>query len=234
MTQNDSEVLHEGQSVQTEQARAHMIEGQIRAQGVLEDRVLATLCRVQREHFVAQAYKSWSFADVELPLPGGARMLRPFLEASILQAVMPPLGTSAQRALLVGLGSGYLAALLATVATRVVALDVQADTLSFAQQQLQANAVHNVDTLCISGEEGWAQEQPYDIIVFTASLPRLVPSIASQLTLGGRLWLVCGESPVMTAYLVTRLQEDVYKTNGLFETCIAPLIVRKKMAKFSL
>lgn len=100
-----------------EQARFNMIEQQIRPWDVLDTEVLSLLSVVKREHFVPDAYRSLAFADIELPLGDGQKMLFPRVEARILQA----LGVKKHETVLeIGAGSGYMAALLAARGQHVI------------------------------------------------------------------------------------------------------------------
>ena len=98
-----------------EQARFNMVEQQIRPWEVLDQRVLDLLFAVKREEFVPPAYRALAFADLELPLPNGARMWTPKMEARVVQELR--LGPG-DRVLEIGTGSGYLSALLASSAVR--------------------------------------------------------------------------------------------------------------------
>ena len=93
-----------------EQARFNMIEQQIRPWDVLDQDVLNLLSIVKRENFVPAAYRNIAFADLEIPLPGGERMLSPKVEARVLQELAI---TKHETVLEIGAGSGYMAALLA-------------------------------------------------------------------------------------------------------------------------
>lgn len=95
----------------TEQARFNMIEQQIRPWDVLDQEVLGLLSIVKRENFVPAAYRALAFADMELPLPGGHKMLFPRVEARVLQELAVK---KHENVLLIGAGSGYLTALFTT------------------------------------------------------------------------------------------------------------------------
>jgi protein-L-isoaspartate(D-aspartate) O-methyltransferase len=104
-----------------EQARFNMIEQQIRTWDVLDTSVLELLAVVKREDFVPAAYRAMAFMDMEIPLPGGRAMLPPRLEARLLQSLAP---ARHEKALEIGTGSGYMAALLAHKALQVVSYEI--------------------------------------------------------------------------------------------------------------
>src|SRR5262245_37760981 len=124
-----------------EQARFNMVEQQIRTWEVLDQRVLDLLSRVKREEFVPRQHAALAFADMEIPLGYGAKMLQPKLEARMLQelALKP-----ADRVLEVGTGSGYMAALLASLAAHVYSVDIVPELTRGAAASLAAHAITNV------------------------------------------------------------------------------------------
>ncbi len=202
------------------EARFNMIEQQIRTWEVLDPLVLAVLDQVPRENFVAQSQVGLAFADVELPIGEDQTMLSPKIEGRILQAVGVK---KTDKVLLVGTGSGYLTALLATLAHHVHAVEIFPELSNTAQYRLQAQDIHNVTLYVGDAAIGFAKAAPYDVIVFTGSLP-LRPFVAEQmLTMGGRLFAVVGDAPIMQATLTQRINEDAFRFEVLFETLLPPL-----------
>lgn len=203
-----------------ERARFNMVEQQIRPWDVLDPDVLDLLMAVKREEFVPPAYRSLAFADIEVPLGDGAAMLPPRVEARILQAVAP---RRTERVLLVGAGSGYLAALLGARADEVFAVDIEPALVAMARANLERAHVTNVSVEQGDAVRGWDKHAPYDVIVLSGSVPEVPAQLLAQLKVGGRLCAIVGESPVMTAQLITCTAAGVYQTVGLFETLAAPL-----------
>ncbi|MDD2834100.1 MAG: protein-L-isoaspartate O-methyltransferase [Methylotenera sp.] len=203
-----------------EAARFNMIEQQIRTWEVLDPEVLALLDKVPREHFVAESQLGLAFADVELPIGEGQTMLSPKLEGRILQAV----GVKhTDKVLLVGTGSGYLTALLATLAKEVHAVEIYPELSNIAQYRLQAQNIHNVTLHVDDAAAGYAAAAPYDVIVFTGSLPLRPIAAEKMLNAGGRLFAVLGDLPIMQATLTERVAENAYRHEVVFETCLPPL-----------
>ncbi|MBY0557502.1 MAG: protein-L-isoaspartate O-methyltransferase [Burkholderiaceae bacterium] len=204
-----------------EQARFNMIEQQIRPWDVLDTDVLDLLMVVKRENFVPAAHKALAFADAEIPLPGGNCMLAPKIEARLLQDLKLK---KHENVLEIGAGSGYMAALLAHKGRHVTTVEVSPELKALAEKNLADNGVTNVTVELGDGAQGWSSGAPFDVIVVSGSLPELPPALLQQLSIGGRLVVIIGQSPAMKAQLITRTGEAGYDTRTLFETDVKPLV----------
>jgi protein-L-isoaspartate(D-aspartate) O-methyltransferase len=219
-----------------EQTRFNMVEQQIRTWDVLDQEVLKLLFELRREEFVPPAYRSLAFVDMEIPLGYGEVMLAPKLEARILQEVQVK---KTDRILEIGSGSGYLAALLAKRGEYVHSVEIVPELKAMAEKNLQAHGVTNALVENGDGAQGWPRHGPYDVIVLTGSTPVLPEAFQKSLKVGGRLFAVVGDAPVMQALLVTCLTKETegtpgaYNTVGLFETCITPLRNAQQPPRFT-
>ncbi len=214
-----------------EQARFNMIEQQIRPWEVLDQRVLDLLFVVKREDFVPQAYKALAFADMEIPLGQGQSMLSPKVEARLLQELAVK---KTDKALEIGTGSGYMAALLAAQAEHVVSIECNAQLADLARTNLQNAGVGNVTVEVGDGARGWSQRGPYDVIVVSGALPQVPAELLKQLRVGGRMAVIVGVAPVMEAQLITCTAEGTYNTVNLFETVVPEMTGLAAEAAFSL
>ena len=203
-----------------EQARFNMIEQQIRPWEVLDQQVLDLLFRVRREDYVPEQYRALAFADMEIPLGHGEKMLQPKLEARMLQELALK---NTDQILEVGTGSGHMTALLASLGGHVYSVEIVPEFSVSAAAKLQAHGIANVTLETGDAARGWDTHAPYDAIVLTGSVPVLPEAFQKCLKPGGRLIAVVGEPPVMEARLITRVSSGAYNSIGLFETCIAPL-----------
>lgn len=202
-----------------EQARFNMIEQQIRPCEVLEGRILELLGHIRREHFVPADKKKLAFADMEIPLGYGAKMWQPKLEARTLQELHL---TRNDRVLEVGTGSGYLTALLSALAGHVVSVEIVPELGAIAKNNLSAYRCENITLETGDAAHGWGNGT-YDAIVLTGSTPVLPEAFQSSLNIGGRLFAIVGDAPVMEAKLITRVAPDTFETVNIMETCVAPL-----------
>lgn len=204
-----------------DRARFNMVEQQIRPWEVLNDRVLDILRTVPREDFVPTQYRALAFADMNIPLADGQVMLEPKIEARILQAVDPQ---PSEQVLLIGTGSGYLAACLARMAAHVTSVDISPEMTALAQKNLAAQGIDNVTLKTGDAARGWDDGNRYDVIVVSGSLPEMHQGFHQSLAVGGRLFLIVGTEPVMEALLITRISEEQWATESLFDTCLPALV----------
>ena len=202
-----------------EKARFNMIEQQIRTWDVLDQDILDLLIVVKREAFVPEAYRSLAFVDTEIPLPGGECMFTPKMEARIMQEILVK---KHENVLEVGAGSGYMAALLAHKARHVTTVEIDPTLRDMAKKNLADYGVTNVSVELGNGARGWGKEQ-YDVIVISGSLPVLPDTFLNQIKVGGRIFAIVGEAPVMSAQVITRVSDTSYNTVKVFETNVKPL-----------
>ena len=212
-----------------EQTRFNMVEQQIRPWDVLDPEVIKLLFELRREEFVPVAYRSLAFVDMEIPLGHGEVMLSPKMEARILQELQVK---KTDRILEVGSGSGYLTSLLAKQGGHVYSVEILPELNMIAEQNLQAHGIANVTLEVGDASHGWLEHGPYDVIVLTGSTPVLPEEYKENLKIGGRLFVVEGEVPVMNAVLITCVEKDIYSNVGLFETCIPALRNAQKIKQF--
>jgi protein-L-isoaspartate(D-aspartate) O-methyltransferase len=213
----------------TDLARFNMIEQQIRTWEVLDPVVLDLLGEVHREDFIDESQLGLAFADVELPIGHGQTMLSPKIEGRILQALNIK---RTDKVLLVGTGSGYLTALIAKLAKHVDALEIIPELSQQAEVRIQKQNIHNVTFYVLDAFSGYTTDKTYDVIVFAGSL-QLHPSAAEQmLNIGGRMFAVVGEMPIMQATLTQRVSEGSSRKETLFETCLPPLVNAPQSVKF--
>ena len=208
-----------------ERARFNMIEQQIRPWEVLDQTVLDLLSVVRREDFAPPELRALAFVDMELPLridgvDTGEKMFSPKMEARFLQE----LGIKAHEQVLeIGTGSGYMAALLAHKAQQVLTVEIDERLQRFASANLARCGVASVRVELGDGARGWPARAPYDVIMVSGALPALPDGLLQQLKIGGRLGVIVGSSPVMSAQVITRVTEQGFDTLRLFETDIKPL-----------
>lgn len=216
-----------------EEARHNMIVQQIRTWNVVDPVILDVLLAVKREAFVPAAYKGLAFVDTQIPLPGGEHMFAPKMEARILQELALK---ETEDVLEIGAGSGYMAALLAHQARHVTTVDIDPTLKAMAEKNLSDYGVRNVDVVLGNGAQGWLNigtEAPYDAIVISGSLPVLPDAFLQQIKVGGRIFAIIGDAPIMSAQIITRMSDVAYNTKKIFETEVKPLREAQTPSRFS-
>lgn len=203
-----------------EQARYNMIEQQIRTWDVLDQRILDLVARVHRENYVPEKYQDIAFADLRIPLDDEHAMMEPKLEARILQTLNIQPG---DRVLEIGTGSGYLTACMSVLADSVVSYDIDENLSKQAGHRLADDEHENISLRIGDAMGDFQLNEQFDVIVLTGSLPMMDKRFHDMLNIDGRLFLVVGEAPAMEALLITRVGENEWSTESLFETELAPL-----------
>jgi protein-L-isoaspartate(D-aspartate) O-methyltransferase len=198
----------------TQQARFNMVEQQIRPWQVLDPQVLTVLSNVQRELFVPQAYQAMAYTDTDIPLGHGQAMSPPRVAARLMHDLHL---TGTEKVLEIGTGSGYLAALLASRAQRVVSLEINAELASNARNNLQRAGITNVDVRVADGSHGTAGDAPFDAIVLGGSVAEVPEALLQQLKVGGHLIAIVGHDHVMAATLFTRTADAAWSSKALWD-----------------
>lgn len=198
-----------------EQARFNMIEQQIRPWDVLDTSVLELLSAVRREDFVPAAHQSQAFMDLELPLGGGRCLLAPRVEARLVQ----DLNLSKRDTVLqIGAATGYVTALIAHKAQRVIGMEADATLAAQARANLRKAGVNNAEIVHGDGSVGLSAQAPFDAILLAGSVAEVPQALLDQLKVGGRLLAIVGQEPVMQATLFTRVASGQLSRQALFDT----------------
>lgn len=212
-----------------EQARFNMVEQQVRPAEVLDARVLALLESTHREDFVPVRYRKMAFTDMAIPLDHGESMMKPVLEGRMLQA----LDLKADETVLeIGTGSGFVTACLAQMAKSVLSVDIHEQFSNGAAARLKEKEILNVEFETGDALTGWQPEQAHDVLVVTGSVPEIPEQFRGWVNPGGRMFVVCGESPAMEAKVLTKLNATDWREESLFETDLARLNNAEKATEF--
>lgn len=216
-----------------EKARYNMVEQQVRPWDVLDARVLDVISTVPREDYTPEKYRQLAYADIHIPLnddENGFCMLNPNVDGRIMQH----LNIADDNVVLeIGTGTGYLSACLSKLSKHVDSVEIDPKLSALAEKNLAAHNITNVTVSTGDATKKRDQKQTYDAIAISGSMPEIPEAYKKMLKEGGRLFVVTGEAPAMTAHLVTRTAKDEWTTKDLFETCIAPLSGAEKAKEFN-
>jgi protein-L-isoaspartate(D-aspartate) O-methyltransferase len=169
-----------------------MVERQLAARGIRDPRVLEAMRTVPREAFLSPRQAAYAYDDGPLPIGDGQTISQPYIVALMIEAVAP---TAGDRALEIGTGSGYSAAVLASIVAEVYTVERIAALAGTAAGRLAGLGYRTVRVRCGDGTLGWPEHAPYDVIVVTAGGPRVPPALLEQLAPGGRLVMPVGDEP---------------------------------------
>ncbi len=217
------------QSFDNEMARINMVEQQIRPWQLFDNRVLDLFASMPRERFVPEKYRSLAYSDCKIPLSQNQMMMPPREEARMLQALNVQ---KSDLILEVGTGSGFVTALLATSGYKVHSIEIIKDYIEQAQTICESLGIGNIEFEEGDAANGWPHYGPYDVIAITGGFYELPESFKKSLNIGGRLFCIEGSSPAMQAKLITRVDDEKWLEENLFETDIELLINAKKAEAF--
>jgi protein-L-isoaspartate(D-aspartate) O-methyltransferase len=205
--------------------RDRMVETQIADRGVRDPAVLAAMRKVPRESFVPEWRRDDAYADAPLPIEEGQTISQPYIVAAMIEAVRP---RSGDRALEIGTGSGYAAAVLSTIVAEVYTVERLAGLAESARRRLAELGYANVHVRHANGTLGWPEHAPYNVIIVTAGGPHVPQPLLDQLAAGGRLVMPVGsERAGQRLVRVTNTGEagdDRFKREELEAVAFVPLI----------
>jgi protein-L-isoaspartate(D-aspartate) O-methyltransferase len=195
-----------------EAQRARMVAKQLRSRGIADERVLAAMADIPREHFVPVERRSLAYADEALPIESGQTISQPFIVARMTELLAPRPG---DRVLEVGTGSGYQAAILARLGCVVVSIERHVDLAEAARSRLaELGLGDSVEVRVGDGSRGDAGGAPWDGIIVTAAAPSIPASLREQLSPdGGRLVIPVGERFRQDLLLVIRHGDEWVERN---------------------
>lgn len=199
-----------------ELARHQMVEQQVRPFDVLDESVLAAMRTIRRERFVSDAWRDAAYADAGVPIGHGQRTFSPKIDGRVLQAVAV---TPGDRVLEIGTGSGYLTACLAHMGGNVVSLERVGALADAARQRLDDAGIDDVDVRHAAAPDDLPDER-FDVVVVGGAIARDSAQFEKRLQIDGRLFVVEGEAPAMSARLIRRAAEQRWYAEDLFETVL--------------
>ncbi len=200
-------------------ARSNMIEQQIRPWDVLDQRVLDALATLPRENFVPEAHRMLAYSDTRIPLDDRGYSLNPNIEARLLQAAVLE---SEDRTLIIGSGSGYLAACAARLSKHVEAIDDSQSANDRARDNAEQCGVDNIKFITGDLIADLPDTTTYDAIIVNGSMETVPARLKTRLTLMGRLVVTVGanDAPIMEAQVIRRISDDDWLVQSIFDTHI--------------
>ncbi|HVH70319.1 MAG TPA: protein-L-isoaspartate(D-aspartate) O-methyltransferase [Candidatus Dormibacteraeota bacterium] len=181
--------------------RAEMVERQLRRRGIEDRAVLDAMLSVPRHEFVPQELRSHAYEDLPLPIGSGQTISQPYIVAAMTCSLdLQP----TDRALEIGTGLGYQAAILSLLAKEVFTIERQPELASIASEKLASLGYANVHVHCGDGTLGLPELAPFDTILVAAAAPAAPQPLLAQLAEGGRMIIPIGDAANQELQLIEK------------------------------
>lgn len=201
--------------------RERMVERQLRARGVQDERVLDAFREVPRELFVERGLEQVAYTDAPLPIGESQTISQPYVVALMVEALdIRP----SDRVLEVGAGSGYAAAILSRLASEAYAIERLPSLAREAHERIERLGYVNVKIRAGDGTLGWPEAAPFDAILVSAGGPDVPPALLEQLAAGGRIVIPVGTSHEQELIRITKSADGRLRTQNLGPVMFVPLI----------
>jgi protein-L-isoaspartate(D-aspartate) O-methyltransferase len=181
--------------------RRQMVDSQLRARGVRDERVLSAMERVPRHEFVPERYRDQAYEDRPLPIGEDQTISQPYIVALMLEALRL---FPADKVLEIGTGSGYVTALLAELTSGVISIERHAILAEQARAVIAKQGYANVRIITGDGSRGFSECAPYDVIIVSAAASNLPPELVAQLAEGGRIIIPVGSGDAQQLQLIEK------------------------------
>ncbi|MBW6511868.1 MAG: protein-L-isoaspartate(D-aspartate) O-methyltransferase [Desulfuromonadaceae bacterium] len=204
-------------------ARRLMVDQQLRLRGISDPLVIAAMLSVPRHLFVEEAFQSRAYSDAPLPIGSKQTISQPFMVA-FMTAALELQGT--EKVLEIGTGSGYQAAVLATIVDQVFTVERLPELARRARRILDLVGAARVNLKVSDGTFGWEEQQPFDAIMVTAGSPETPRHLLDQLKIGGRLVIPVGDQIDQLLKRYRRTDNATFTEETLLGCRFVPLIGR--------
>src|SRR5262245_2763056 len=202
-------------------AREAMVRVQLRGRDIRDERVLAAMLRVPRHMFVPEELRAAAYDDRPLPIGSGQTISQPYIVALMTELV---LGAAPRRALDVGTGSGYQAAVLAELFPEVHSVEIVPEHAARARARLAGSGYARVHVHRGDGREGWPDAAPYDAIVAACAARAVPDALVEQLAPGGRLVLPLGDETLQELWLIEKRADGGIERRACGGVAFVPMI----------
>ncbi len=215
--------------MQPTQAKTNMIKQQLRTGAVLDSKILDIFSSLDRANFVPKQFSDFAYSDQQIPLSNGQCMLTPTEEGRIIQSLNL---TGKETVLEIGTGSGFLTAILAKLAKKVISIEYFPDLSKQAAANLASLNFDNIELIIGDAAKGWLDGAPYDMVVMTAAVEQLEDSHRLQVMPGGKLFAIVGKDPIMSGQMHSFSHEEQWFMEELFETNVPMMVDKSKPKEF--
>lgn len=204
--------------------RAEMVRTQLQMRGIKSPAVLQRMAEVPRHRFVPESVRRHAYEDRALAIGHAATISQPYIVALMTELLDPK---PWQKALEIGAGSGYQAAILAGMVRQVYSIEVVDELAQRARTTLKEMQYNNVVVRAGDGYKGWPEQAPFDRIIVTAAPPEIPEALIRQLAPGGRLVSPEGDSPhTQTLIIIDKLADGSVKRSTSIPVVFVPMVPR--------
>ena len=210
-----------GMGMTSQRVRDRLIE-RLRANGIVDERVLNAIRVVPRHLFIDEALATRAYEDTALPIGHGQTISQPWVVAKMTEALFAD-GAEPKRVLEIGTGSGYQAAILAALGIQVHTVERIGDLLRVARKRFRSLGL-NVRSKHDDGRVGWPEEAPFDGILVTAGAAALVDALTGQLAPGGTLVAPVGAGGAQSLLRLRKDAEGRITEDTLASVAFVPLL----------
>jgi protein-L-isoaspartate(D-aspartate) O-methyltransferase len=211
----------QGLGMTSQRARDRLVE-RLKAEGIRDPRVLEAIRTVPRHLFIDEALASRAYEDTALPIGRGQTISQPWVVARMTECLIEH--GIPQRVLELGTGSGYQAAVLATLVPQVYTVERIDELLRQARRRLRRLGIDNVRSRHDDGRLGWPECAPFDAIIVTAAAEQLDPALLEQLGPGGVLVAPVGNSLAQQLLRFRRREDGSLQSDSLGPVMFVPLL----------
>jgi protein-L-isoaspartate(D-aspartate) O-methyltransferase len=205
-----------------ESLRHEMVSRQIEARGIRNPRVLAAMRSVPRHVFVPEPFRTGAYEDSPLPIGDGQTISQPYIVALMTELAGPQ---PSDRALEVGTGSGYQAAVLANLVQEVYSVEILEALADEAAKRIRSLGYDNITLRVGDGYAGWPEKAPFDLILVTAAPDRVPQSLLDQLASGGRMVVPVGqEGSVQSLQLIRKKPDGTVEIKDVLPVRFVPMV----------
>ncbi len=199
--------------------RSSMVRHQISGRGITHKPTIRAMNAVKRHEFVPAQYKEQAYNDRPLPIGYGQTISQPYIVAYMTELMKP---TSEMKALEIGAGSGYQAAVLAEIVDSVYTIEIVPELGRSARAKLKRLGYDNVSTKIADGYYGWPEKGPFDIIMVTAAAEHIPPPLIEQLKDGGSMVIPVGSPFMVQQLMLVEKKKGKVSTRSLIPVRFVP------------
>jgi len=198
------------------------IKNYMRTFNIIDENVLDVICDVRKEIYAPDEYKSFAYSDFQIPLKHSQFMLTSNVEGLILQSMRI---SSNDSAIILGSGTGYLAACVSKLASKVTAIDIYDDFISDSEKNCVKDNIKNVNFKCLDINDFWGMIKDYNIIISTFSIESS-EAISSNMSENSKAFIFTGEenSPIKSGKIISKTQNNGYTREHIIQTNVKHII----------